>query len=379
MDKKPSRFLIISVSAVLFLIIRPDWPDFMFYLAKIILFFSVAATIAFFIANPVSFSLLMRKISFYFKGLTGQTTAKDGSPVLDVSSMNMQELLENLNHYMSRPGPITLAGKDQLNHQLSLDVEKLRILRENIYELNQGHIDLSDLKATTLFEAEMTQSFLSEARTARDKGAEYRRNEYDRVIDESKVEKEKKRNELKRENNELKMQTLRTASERKDIEMKKHELKRQKAELERYKKETKDFLDINKYIDLMRAQADVYSKNSKTIKELELVSFIQDFMKKVDINKLPEHIQAYLLQVFIHPNGDAKEFADFDMMQKFKDFYMSDIDRKGRERDIDLENKGFERDTNRAQRDVDNLHKDLTKAEIERNREEFLKKNKHRK
>jgi hypothetical protein len=362
----PKFFIFLSVTAALFLLVSPDLPEFVFTTAKVVLFFSVVSIIVIFITNPYSFGLFSKKVAKISKNIYRMIFDRDmylidkefeeDEDVLDITQMNMNDLLKNINNYVKNPAPLTLAGKDMVNQHLKMDMEKMQILQANLSQLKDTSFEMSETKASVLFDPEMTEYFMKNNDAMFAQNLEMKEAEHTSKIKEIEAESEQKQLEVEQSKLELEKEQAEIDRRLQEVEYQKQEVAAKRAEIERYVEETREYLDIDKHIDLIRSYADMQLQQARTIREIDLAEFFKQFVAEANFKDMPEHLKTYLLQVIINPRGQAKEVNDFELIEEIKDFNIKELKRKERMGEYDVDMKRNARDRDKSQTEVDKQH-----------------------
>jgi hypothetical protein len=366
MKEFPKVFIFFSVTSALLIIFNFDFPNFVYTIAYVILFFSLVSIIVLFITNPNSFSMFLRKTGRIYRKTIKRITKPsllfnvdeedEDQELKDLTRMNLKEQLLNINQHISNPSPFTLAGKEMQNKQLKMDLERLQILQDNFKQMNENQYDFSEMKNSILSEEELADYYSKKTKKHIEHNLEMQDLDFEHRKQAFKTEAELRKLEIDRTNQELAKEEERINKKRQEIEYRKQEVEHKKKEIERYVKETEDYLDLGKHIDMVRAYADAHLTNARTIREIDLADFFVQFVNSGMISEMPKHMQAYLVQMAMNPKAEPREFGDFDMIEKFKEFYEKDLERKSKIGDIEADMKGIDRDSKKNQYDLDKEH-----------------------
>jgi hypothetical protein len=281
---------------------------------------------------------------------------EEDEDVLDITQMNMNDLLKNINNYVKNPAPLTLAGKDMVNQHLKMDMEKMQILQANLSQLKDTSFEMSETKASVLFDPEMTEYFMKNNDAMFAQNLEMKEAEHTSKIKEIEAESEQKQLEVEQSKLELEKEQAEIDRRLQEVEYQKQEVAAKRAEIERYVEETREYLDIDKHIDLIRSYADMQLQQARTIREIDLAEFFKQFVAEANFKDMPEHLKTYLLQVIINPRGQAKEVNDFELIEEIKDFNIKELKRKERMGEYDVDMKRNARDRDKSQTEVDKQH-----------------------
>ncbi len=93
--------------------------------------------------------------------------------------------------------------------------------------------------------------------------------------------------------------------------------------------------------------------NAKSKEQRERAEFVSNIVRNVDVSKMPETLQTYIISSIFNPNGT--QFNDFDMQQQIKQFLI----------------RGVEADTidKEAQSKLSKAKSDLAREEINQTRD----------
>ena len=226
----------------------------------------------------------------------------DYSTGLDFSSMNLEELNNQINYYLNKGEPITLWGMSRENEKLILKSEKVLILQKLFEYLKGMGESLAEYKAGVFLHDEYIQNYINDYRMSRNRQAEINDQlHFNKMLELKNVERNM---HLNYANQEI-------------------EILRKQAEVERIKAET----------DIMRikAQSDAAYREAKTIGQIEVASLIREFVAQVDLTTINPSMNAYLMKVLFNPGND--DYVDMEMHEMMKEMI-----RKTKEAEIDKKN-----------------------------------------
>ena len=227
---------------------------------------------------------------------------------IDFSSMNLEELSNQVNHYLNKGEPITLWGMGRENEKIIFKAEKVLILQKLFEYLKSMGESLAEYKASVFLHSEYIQDYINNYRINKQ-----RQSEIDEQLHLNRI--------LELKNAEREMQL--------DYSSRELEINRQQAEIDRIKVET----------DIMRikAQAEASYKEAKTIGQIEVASLIREFVAQVDLTTINPSMNAYLMKVLFHPGND--DYVDMEMNEMMKEMMRKTKDAEINKKNAETEYK----------------------------------------
>ena len=336
-----NKFLtFLGVAALLFIILDLNLPQFLYTLSYIILFFSIVGIIVFYISTPYAFDKSLKKVKYFSRRYITDSddfdyedddVEVDDLDEIDISQMNMKQLYNELNYYLKHPSPITLRGKNHVNQIIMTDRAKIMELRQNIEQLSNMNVDLSELNAGNILTKDYIRNYVANARAEMDGKLRLKDDQFN----------------LERQTYLSEIDNLRlgTDSKREDVN-------KQRVENEKISAETRKILSDTE-IDNLHAKADVNLKRAKITYEISKARYIKHVLRHVDINKLPSDFQSYIIASIFNPN--QRPYDEFSMQEKINKYIEKQQNIKTNHMQSDLNFKNQQVDDAKIRNDFQNI------------------------
>lgn len=230
------------------------------------------------------------------KNMNSNKENSDDKREIDLSTINLQSLVANMQQMLTSPTPLIFKGWG--NKRLELDVKRINLMNQYIQNIIATGQSFIQLKADALISYEKVQLLakkeLFELKSNAD-GAEldYKllNDKYEHQLTKLRTEKEKMILSVEREKSEIKLLNAQ-ASEAEAIA--------KQAEARAGQEEEK--------IETMK----VATKEAK-----ERVAMFKVATGELKFSELPQSYQIYIMTTFL--NADANQLSDFDIRERIKD------------------------------------------------------------
>lgn len=222
------------------------------------------------------------------EGSTGKT--------FDLMKMNLEDIANELNYYLTKGEPITLWGRDRDNNKINLNTEKIRKLSSQLMAMRNMGEELAKFKASVLLHDDYINGLVGDYFT-----------------------KAKRTSEIEEEQHTYTLQEILRIGRMKKIEEERAQraLAEQEALTDRIKAEN-EAIRMKSQIENIKAQSEVKLKEARTIREIELTAGISKILDNIDFSSIPKMYQTLLISFLYKP-------TDSNIMNKVEDLMKAGV------------------------------------------------------